>query len=265
MAAVKDIYEALDSWAPFGIQLDFDNAGFLVGRGDREVTKILVSLDITPEVAREAAEWGAQLIVSHHPVIFHPARSVTDGDPTGQTLLALIEGGVAAICAHTNLDAAQGGVNDCLARALELGDLEQLHQDGALPDGSPYGIGRVGQAHKEGLSAGSYAAYVKDRLGAASVRYVDGGKPVSRVAVGGGSCGSMLEDAMKLGCDTFVTADVKYDTFLQARCLGINLMDAGHFPTENVVCPILSEFLKARFPQAEVRLSQRHGEVYAGI
>ena len=265
MAAVKDIYEALDSWAPFGIQLDFDNAGFLVGHGDREVTKILVSLDITPEVAREAAEWGAQLIVSHHPVIFHPTRSVTDGDPTGQTLLALIEGGVAAICAHTNLDAAQGGVNDCLARALELGDLEQLHQDGALPDGSPYGIGRVGQAHKEGLSAGSYAAYVKDRLGAASVRYVDGGKPVSRVAVGGGSCGSMLEDAMKLGCDTFVTADVKYDTFLLARSLGINLMDAGHFATENVVCPILAEFLRGRFPQIEVRLSQRHGEVYAGI
>lgn len=265
MAAVKEVYEALNTWAPFGIQMEFDNAGFLVGRGDREVTKVLVALDITLEVVREAVDWGAQLIVSHHPVIFHPARSVTDGDPTGQILLGLIEGGVAAVCAHTNLDAAQGGVNDCLARALELGQVEQLHQDGTLEDGTAYGIGRVGLVHQPGLSAGEYAAYVKARLNAASVRYVDGGVPVSKVAVGGGSCGSMLEDAVRTGCDTFVTADVKYDTFLQARALGLNLMDAGHFATENVVCPGMVDFLSRKFPQAEVRLSERHKEVYAGL
>lgn len=265
MASVKDIHQILDTWAPFQIQMDFDNAGFLVGRGDREVNKILVALDITPEVAREAAEWGAQLVVSHHPVIFHPAKSVTDGDSTGLTLLTLIEGGVAAICAHTNLDAAQGGVNDCLAQKLELSDIGQLHQDGELPDGTPYGIGRVGLAHRDGLTAGEYAAYVKERLNAASVRYVDCGKPVSRVAVGGGSCGSMLEDALAAGCDTFVTADVKYDVFLQAKALGINLMDAGHFATENVICPVLVNFLKEKYPETEVRLSHCHREVYSGV
>lgn len=209
MATVRDIFAQMDQWAPFETQMDFDNAGFLVGRGEREVRKILVSLDITEPVADEAAEWGADLIVAHHPVIFHPVKRLTDETPTGRTLLALAERGIAAICAHTNLDAAQGGVNDCLARVLELGDPEQLHQDGTLPDGAPYGIGRVGTAHRPGLTAGQYAAYVKSRLGAASVRYTDGGKPVSRVAVGGGSCGSMLEDARKAGCDTFVTADVK--------------------------------------------------------
>ena len=265
MAAVKEIYEALNSWAPFGIQMDFDNAGFLVGRGDRTVTKILVALDITLDVAREAVDWGGQLVVSHHPVIFHPARSVTDQDPTGRILLALIEGGTAAICAHTNLDAAQGGVNDCLAQALGLTQVAQLHQDGVLEDGAAYGIGRVGLAHRAGLTAGAYAAYVKQRLGAASVRYVDGGKPVSRVAVGGGSCGSMLEDALRCGCDTFVTADVKYDAYLQAKALGLNLMDAGHFPTEHVVCPHVVDFLSERFPQVQVRLSQCHKEVYAGV
>ena len=265
MAAVKEIYEALNLWAPFGIQMDFDNAGFLVGRKNREVKKILVSLDITAEVAREAVEWGAQLVVSHHPVIFHPVKSVTDEDNTGRTLLELVEGRVAAICAHTNLDAAQGGVNDCLAQALELSHVEQLHQDGVLPDGAPYGIGRVGLAHREGLSAGEYAAYVKEQLKAASVRYVDSGRPVSKVAVGGGSCGSMLEDALAAGCDTFVTADVKYDTFLLAKALGINLMDAGHFATENVVCPNLVGFLMEGFPEVEVRLSQCHREVYSGV
>ena len=83
MAAVTEIFEAMDRWAPFETQMDFDNAGFLVGRGGREVGKILVALDITEEVAEEAERWGAQLIVAHHPVIFHPARQITDGTPPG--------------------------------------------------------------------------------------------------------------------------------------------------------------------------------------
>ena len=265
MATVREIYQYLDGLAPFSLQMDFDNAGFLVGRGDRQVKKLLVALDITQEVAEEAVELGAELIVSHHPVIFHPAKSVTDGDPDGRILLTLIEGGVAAICAHTNLDAAAGGVNDCLARALELTQVEQLHQDGLLPDGSPYGIGRVGQARRPGLPAGEYAAFVKEKLGAASVRWADAGRPVSRVAVGGGSCGSMLEDALAAGCDTFVTADVKYDVFLRARALGLNLLDAGHYATEAVVCPALVRFLSEQFPSLEVVRSQVHKEVYSGV
>lgn len=265
MATVTEIYAALDSWAPFSVQMDFDNAGFLVGHGDREVTKILVALDITEEVAAEAARRKAQLIVAHHPVIFHPVKGVTDGTVTGRVLLALVERGIAAICAHTNLDAVGGGVNDCLARALGLKDISQLHQDGTLPDGSPYGVGRVGTAHRLGMSPADYAAFVKERLSAASVRYADGGKPVQKVAVGGGSCGSMLEDALAAGCDTFVTADVKYDVFLRAKALGLNLLDAGHYATENVVCPPLAEYLAGRFPEIEVEVSAVHKEVYSGV
>ena len=119
-AAIIDVYRALDQWAPFDTQMDFDNAGFLVGRGEREVRRVLVSLDITEAVAAEAGRWGAELIVSHHPVIFHPVKALTDQTSTGRTLLLLAEQGIGAVCAHTNLDAAQGGVNDCLARALEL-------------------------------------------------------------------------------------------------------------------------------------------------
>ena len=265
MATVKEIYEFINSIAPFDIQESFDNAGFLVGRKDREVRRILVALDITHEVAEEAARLGAELIVAHHPVIFNPVKSVIDRTPTGEILLALIENKIAAICAHTNLDAARGGVNDCLAKALELTEIGQLCQAGVDTQGRPYGIGRVGTVHRPGLSAREYAAFVKERLNAANVRFVGGGKPVQRVAVGGGACGSMLEDVVAQGCDTFVTADLKYNQFLDAKALGLNLLDAGHFPTENVVCGPMVRWLSEAFPKVEVRLSEVHREVYKSV
>lgn len=263
MAQVKDIYRFIDRIAPFATQEGFDNAGFLVGRGDRAVSRVLVALDVTEEVVEEARALGAQLIVAHHPVIFDPVRSVTDETPAGRVLLALTEGKLAAICAHTNLDAAHGGVNGCLARALELSEIGQLHQAGVDEKGRPYGIGRTGTVHAPGLTAAQYAAFVKEKLGSACVRFVDGGRPVARVAVGGGACGSMLTDALVAGCDTFVTADLKYNQFLDAKALGLNLLDAGHFPTENVVCAPLARRLAREFPQVEVTVSRVHREVYS--
>ena len=265
MAVVKDFFGWIDQIAPFATQEGFDNAGFLVGRGGRPVERVLVALDVTEGVVSEAADWGAQLIVAHHPVIFQPARSVTDESAAGRVLLALIENRIAAICAHTNLDAAQAGVNDCLARALELTDIGQLCQAGVDGQGRPYGIGRTGVVHRPGLSAAEYAAFVKERLGSASVRFVDGGKPVKKVAVGGGACGSLMEDALVQGCDTFVTADLKYNNFLDAQALGLNLMDAGHFPTENVVCTPLAARLAQAFPQTAVRVSRVHREIYSAV
>lgn len=265
MATVREIYQYLDGLAPFSLQMEFDNAGFLVGRGERAVSKILVSLDITEEVAEEAAELGAELIVSHHPVIFRPAKSVTDGDPDGRVLLALAEHRIAAICAHTNLDAVAGGVNDALALKLGLVQIEQLHQDGVDGSGRPYGIGRVGSTTGGPMYAPAFAAFVKEALGANGVRYVDARRPVRRVAVGGGACADLLRDALALGCDTFVTADVKYDQFLEAKALGITLMDAGHYATEQVVCPKIVEYLARCFPALEVRMSRTHREVYGWV
>lgn len=266
MATVKEIFAYLDQIAPFQTQMPFDNAGFLVGRGQREVKKLLVALDITEEVAAEAAEVGAQLIVSHHPVIFHPAKSVTDGDPTGRVLLALMEQNIAAVCAHTNLDAAQGGVNDVLARSLGLTELALLEQGGTDETGLTYGIGRVGiLTDKEPPTAEAYAQRVKKALNAANVRFVDAGKPVRRVAVGGGACGDMLYQAAAKGCDTFVTADIKYNFFLDAKAIGLNLMDAGHFATENVICPVLERALRKSFPEIRVERSSRHREIYRSI
>lgn len=264
MAQVKDIYAYIDSIAPFHTQMDFDNAGLLVGRMQAEVSKILVALDITNEVIYEAAQLGAQLIVAHHPVIFHPMKSVTGEDMTGEKVLMLAERGVAAICAHTNLDAAQDGVNDRLAVQLGLTELEQLHQDGVDSRGKAYGIGRVGLVEECACTA-DFAGMVKGRLNAAGIRYMDAGRPVRRVAVGGGSCGSMLHDAVAAGCDTFVTADVKYDVFLEAKELGINLLDAGHFATENVVTGPLVDKIQTAFPQVQVTLSRAHKEVFVSI
>lgn len=262
MATVKEIYEYLDTRAPFGLQENFDNAGFLVGRGEAQVTKVMVSLDITEEVIAEAVEAGCQLIVAHHPIIFHPAKSVTDGDPVGRCVLALVENHMAAICAHTNLDAVAGGVNDALAEKLGLQSIEQLHQDGVDTHGNPYGIGRVGTV-KEYSCAADFAAFVREALDARGLRLEDAGRPVRRVAVGGGACGGMLGDVVAKGCDTFVTSDVRYNVFLDARAIGVNLIDAGHFSTENVVCPVLRDWLQKGFPDVEVLVSQRHKEVFS--
>lgn len=112
------------------------------------------------------------------------------------------------------------------------------------------------------MYAPAFAAFVKEALGANGVRYVDARRPVRRVAVGGGACSDLLRDALALGCDTFVTADVKYNGFLDAKALGVNLIDAGHYPTEQVVCPVLAKWLAAGFPQVEILSTSRHKEAF---
>ncbi len=265
MAAVKEIESYLFALAPKEMAMSWDNVGLLVGYPDREVHKLLVALDITEEVADEAKEVGAELIVAHHPVMncaWQKVQTVRSDTLQGHLLIKLLTGGVSGICMHTNLDAVAGGVNDALARVLGLSHVEQLHPDGTDAQGRPYGIGRVGDV--EGFdSARSFAAFVQKTLNAGGLRLEDAGRPVRRVAVGGGACGDILSNAAALGCDTFVTADVKYNVFLDARAMGINLLDAGHFSTENVVCPVLEEWLKKGFPQVEVLRSQRHKEVFS--
>lgn len=261
MVSVKQIYELIQEKAPFELQLSFDNAGFLVGHSGRLVNRVLIALDITESVVEEAIHYGAQLILSHHPVIWGGAKTVTDETAMGRKLLLMAEHGIAAICAHTNLDAVEDGVNDALAVKLGLADIGQLHQDGVDQQGRPYGIGRIGTVEAQPLY--DFALNVKQVLDANGIRLVDGGKPVHTVAVGGGSCGNMLQDAVSQGCDTFVTSDVKYDVFLDAKALGINLIDAGHYPTENVICPVMKQWIEDAFPEVDVIISGCHKEVFS--
>ncbi len=262
MTTVQSVYAFLNRRAPFDIQMSFDNAGLLVGRENQAVTKVLVTLDITLPVIQEAAAWGAELIVSHHPVIFFPAKRLTDSrtDIVGQKLRALVQRDISAICCHTNLDAIAGGVNDALAQAVGLSDIRQLKQDGTDWHGRPYGIGRVGELPQKTPLA-DYLKHVKSALGSNGLRYCDGGKACHRVAVGGGACSDMMDNAIAAGCDTFITADVKYDGFLDARSMGLNLIDAGHYPTEQVVVPVLAGWLAEEFPDVAVRQTAVHAEV----
>lgn len=262
MASVGDIYRALDRKAPFAYQLDFDNAGFLVGREEAQVSRVLVALDLTDEVLEEAIEKKVDLIVTHHPVIWGKLSAVTDRDLTGKRLITLIEHGIAAICAHTNLDAVEGGVNSELARLLALVHPRPLEQDGIDAEGRPYGIGRVGLRAAGVTSLEAFALEVKEGLGLAGLRLMDAGRPVHRVAVGGGACGGMLSVVLREGCDTFVTSELKHDVYLEAKAQGINLIDAGHGSTEGIICPVLAGWLREAVPSLSVLLSECDGEVF---
>jgi len=262
VATVTDIYDFLCSIAPVEMKMDFDNVGFLVGRSNASVSRILVSLDITNEVIAEAAKIGAELIISHHPLFF-TLKSVTDTDITGGKIVRLLSEGISAICMHTNLDAAHGGTNDALAKAsgiaTETRDANLLSEDGKLPDGTVFSYGRVGYLEKS-CALGEYLDILKKALKTNGLRYYDAGKEVYKVAVVSGSGGSEMHHAAKLGCDTFVTADVKYDVFLEAKELGINLIDGDHFCTENLVTGVLAEKIRAAFPDVVVMTSICHGQ-----
>lgn len=258
MATVREIYKALADYAPPSLKMDFDNVGFLVGVADAPVEKVLVCLDITDETVREAADIKAQLIVSHHPLFFSLKR-VTDEDRTGRKITALLSGGISAVCMHTNLDAADGGVNDALAEALGLGNITLINEEIHSADGKAYSVGRVGYLEKP-AALGAFMQHVKESLGTRGIRYHDAGREVSKVGLVSGSGGDYLKDALRHGCDTFVTADIKYDVFLEAAEAGINLIDADHFCTENVVVPKVIGRLRALFPSLQVESSRRQGQ-----
>ena len=248
MITVKDILAFLDSKAPLDTQLDFDNAGFLCGDAAAEVTRVLVALDITDGVVAEAADFGAELIVSHHPVCFTPMKTVTTDDPTGRKFAAMLRSGISAICMHTNLDAAPGGVNDALCAALGAENL------GLLAPGHDT-MSRLCR-FAEPMEHGAFLAHVKSALHANGLRYAGSEKPVQLFGICGGAGADFIPDAAARGCDAYITADVKHHQFLWADELGISLVDAGHFSTENVVVPVLAGWLSGRFPELEVRIAE---------
>ena len=256
MIAAKDIEKALFTLAPQHYAEDWDNVGLLCGRADKEVRKIMVALDPFLSVCQEAAEIGADMIVTHHPLIFRAPLSVTDRDPVGQCILFLAQHDMAAANAHTNLDNAPGGVNDRLSEVLGLQNISVIDPHGTDEQGREWGLLRAGETAPQSLT--DFAAFVKEKLHCKGLRYIDGGKMVHKVAVGGGACGDEAEAALRAGCDTLVTADVKYNQFQDAMDRGLNLIDAGHFETENPICEVLAAYLQEKFPAIQVVLSQKH-------
>ena len=259
MATVADILQYIETIAPPYMAEDWDNVGLLCGRKDREVARILVALDPFRNVIEEAIGWKADLIVTHHPLIFRDKiMALNEDTETTRNLLTLVEHGIAAINAHTNLDLAPGGINDVLAATLGLENIQIIKPEGTDENGNPYGLLRCGTVAEQSLA--DFLTAVKEKLKCDGLRYVDGGKSVRKVAVGGGSCADGMFEALAAGCDTFVTSDIKYNQFRTAFELGLNLIDAGHFHTENPTMPILAAKLRAAFPEIEVKLSENHWE-----
>ena len=250
MVCVNDVLNYLWTLAPEEGKESWDNVGHLVGRRQQEVTRILTALDITFPVIQEAQKLGVELIVSHHPVIWDTHKFVTDQVVQQERVLRLIEGGLSAICMHTNLDEALDGVDDTLVEVLGL------QADDHLAEGK---IGHIATLEAP-MPLQRFLELVQDKLRANGLRYCDSGRLVHRVAMGCGSCGEYLKDAVNAGCDTFLTGDIKYNVFLDAQDQGINLIDAGHFPTENPIVKKLAGKLQYQFPQLKVFVSEVMGQ-----
>ncbi len=248
MTTVNDILQFMEQVAPCELKMEWDKIGLNCGRGSRPVSRILVALDPFEHVCREAKDWGAQLLVTHHALIWN-SGFLTESATWSRNTLYLIENGIAHINAHTNYDCAPGGVNDVLAQTLGLENITVIESMGGQ-------LLRCGDVPQQTLE--KWMDTVKERLGCQTLKYVSGGKPVRKVAVGGGACAGGAEDALRAGCDTFVTSDIGYNRFWDAHDAGLNMIDAGHFHTENPSMLVLAEKLRTAFPEIEVKISETH-------
>lgn len=241
MVKCQDVMQAMECIAPRRLAEEWDNPGLLVGSPHDEVRKILVALDVREETVERAIEDGCDLIVAHHPLIFRALKALRTDDATGCKIARLIKADIAVFAAHTNLDSAAGGVNDVLAERLELHDVAPLVEGAA--DSEP-GLGRIGSLRAE-FSLEDFAALVKEKLGLSSMRVACAGeRRISRVALCGGSGAEFVGRAAAKGADAYVTGDVKYHDAERAIGLGIHVLDAGHFATEQPIVARLAERLK---------------------
>lgn len=233
---VGDVYSFLDSIAPFDTQESWDNSGLLVGSREDTVLGVGTALEVTPEILRQAEERQLNLIVTHHPIIFHPAKAVL----RGTVLWDAVRMGMNIICCHTPLDKADGGVNDTLAHALGF---EQVERDES-------GFLRTGAFG--GIPARELAEMAGERLGAGAVRCCGLNRPVYRAAVCSGAGASLMADAKAFGCDALITGDAGHHDFLDAEEMGLSLIAAGHYETEKLIAPVLRDRVQSKFPALTV-------------
>ncbi|MCD7822552.1 MAG: Nif3-like dinuclear metal center hexameric protein [Oscillospiraceae bacterium] len=252
MTTVRDIYNYIDSFAPYRTQDSWDNSGLLVGDGDEPVTKALCALDASIPAILEAEKLGCQLILTHHPVIFHPLKSL---DPTVPAAL-MFRKGIACISSHTNLDSAEYGISDMMVDKLGLKNLHKIvdiNRNDPVT-GRVVGYGAVGETDKE-MTPDELAKLCKERFGCIAIKYVAGNRNIKTVGMISGAGGSYLGNAYEMGCDAYISGDVKQDNFIEAERLGITLIDAGHFETETIAMEYLKEVLSKKFTDVEFVVS----------
>lgn len=258
MTTVRQVYEAMQAIAPLELAEHWDNPGLLVDCGG-QMHRVLAALDITPEVVAEAAAKQCEMIVSHHPVIFDPLKKIGPQDVPFQ----LVQAGISAICMHTNLDAAEGGVNEVLAGIFGMRDWDVFAD----------GCGRVGEV--DPITVPELARKAQAVLGgrcnrprsgpAVQVKFADSGKTVRRLAVISGAGGSMFEDALAVGADCLLTGEANHHAAIDAVRLGLSLVAAGHYATEFPVCAAIADRLRTAFPELEVRVSGENRDPFTYI
>lgn len=250
MVRVYEIYNYLNSLYPFDKQESWDNSGLLVGNANNLVNKIALCLDITSDAVSKAEDMEADLIISHHPVIFKPLKALLGSSVPFQ----LAGADISAICIHTPLDNAVMGVNDALAKKLRLENVRALK----LPDKEQTPL-RIGET--ELTSCEKLASFIKAALGSADVRFNDTGREIKTVGVCGGSGNDFIDNMLAAGVDAFVTGDAGHHDFLHAQHNGIALFAAGHYETEVWVLKILENKLLKAFDNIEVGIIEQSSPV----
>lgn len=243
MTKVADVVKVMKDLAPVELAQSWDNVGLIIGNTEREVHKILVMLDFDEQGMKEALEVSADMIITHHPAIMNKLSTITD-----PLYLNLIENKISLCSMHTNLDSADQGVNQVLAEALGLYDIETVDFDGLF--------GRTGYVDE--CTLGEFIQTVKLALDIEHVRYVGSKRnTISKVAVVGGGGAEFIPNAKVAGCDVYVTADIKYHQAHQAQKIGLSVIDAGHFETENPVIHKVARHLRSNFEDVEIITSLR--------
>ena len=245
---VMEFYKALDAAIPRALSCEWDNDGLMCCPDpNKQVERVLIALDMTEEVVDDAIEGGFDVILSHHPIIFKGLRAVEPSNAVARKTIKLIQSGIAAMSFHTRLDALTGGVNDVFAARLELQNTEPFGVD-------PIPIGRVGELEYP-ISLEDFAERVKLALHVPAVSVADAHRPVHRVAVLGGSGSDDVAAAMAAGADTYVSGNLKYNQMVDAPDEGINLIEAGHFYTEQPICYHLADMVKELNSEIETRVT----------
>ncbi len=237
---IKELYDYLSDLAPRALSCDWDNDGLMAGADlSREVKRVLISLDATEAAVKYAAEHGFDVLLTHHPMIFKGVKSVTPLTLDGKRLIAALTGGVTVMSFHTRLDAAEGGVNDALCRALGW------EADGVFGDEEAPTLGRLVTLDK-GMTLRDLAAHVKTCLDAPMVKLIvrDPDKVVTKVALCGGDGKGFTYPALAEGAEVLITGNSSYNFAEDGAECGIATIEAGHFETEEPVCAVLAETMK---------------------
>ncbi|MBQ5396722.1 MAG: Nif3-like dinuclear metal center hexameric protein [Alistipes sp.] len=247
---VRDIAAAIESFAPLSLQESYDNAGLIVGRMDDDVHKALLAVDVTEEVIAEAVAEGCDMIITHHPIIFHAMKRFNSASQTERCVEEAIRRGIVLYAAHTNLDSTPDGMSWRVAQMLGLENIAVMQPTNT--EGAGFGV--VGEL-AEAMPSADFMRRVMELFDVKALRHSDVVKAeIRKVAICTGSGGSLIDDARKSGADIYLTADLRYNDFMRHEN-AIILADMGHFESEYCAIQILFDILSKKIPIFAVRKS----------